>query len=161
MSLSDVPSRAEGTCTPNERGGPDSCPRRQGKEVHRIPQVRALPIALEALRFLWRFAGDGGAGVMADFGQTDFGQFECFSVLAKFSVVVVVVRTTLQMCLCQQHRSSNWQTPGAESPGSKLPATPAPPAPVSDTGAPKNPNPDHTSQPRPVSVQSGCPPNRR
>ena len=76
-------------------------------------------------------------------------------------VVVVVVRTTLQMCLCQQHRSSNWQTPGAESPGSKLPATPAPPAPVSDPGAPKNPNPGHTSQPRPVSVQSGCPPNRR
>ena len=38
--------------------------------------------------------------------------------------------------------------PGAESPGSKLPATPAPPAPVTDTGAPKNPVPYHASQPR-------------
>ena len=43
---------------------------------------------------------------------------------------------------------ANWQIPGAESPGSKLPATPAPPAPVTDTGAPKNPVPDHASQPR-------------
>ena len=51
---------------------------------------------------------------------------------------------------------TNWQSPGAESPGSKLPATPAPPAPVTDTGAPKNPNPDHASQPRTtVSVQTG------
>ena len=55
---------------------------------------------------------------------------------------------------------TNWQEPGAESPGSKLPATPAPPAPVTDTSAPKNPNPDHASQPRPVSVQSGCPPKQ-
>ena len=51
------------------------------------------------------------------------------------------------------------QRPGAESPGSELPATPAPPAPVTDTGAPKNPNPDHALQPRtqlqPVSVQAG------
>ena len=37
--------------------------------------------------------------------------------------------------------------PGAESPGSKLPATPAPPAPVTDTSAPKNPVPDHATQP--------------
>ena len=40
--------------------------------------------------------------------------------------------------------------------GVKLPATPAPPAPVTDTGAPKNPNPDHASQPRTnVSAQIG------
>ena len=58
------------------------------------------------------------------------------------------------MRVCPRHSSTNWQTPGAESPGSKLPATPAPPAPVTDTGAPKNPNPDHASQPRTtVSVQ--------
>ena len=60
------------------------------------------------------------------------------------------------MRVCPRHSSTNWQTPGAESPGSELPATPAPPAPVTDTGAPKNPNPDHASQPRTtVSVQTG------
>ena len=67
------------------------------------------------------------------------------------------------MCVCPQHHSLIGN-PGAESPGSKTPATPAPPAPVTDTGAPKIPNPDHASQPRtqlqPVSLQTGCPLNQ-
>ena len=37
---------------------------------------------------------------MADFGQTDFGQFWCFSVLAKFSGVVVVVVVVVVLLFC-------------------------------------------------------------
>ena len=53
---------------------------------------------------------------------------------------------------------------GAESPGSKLPATPAPPAPVTDTGAPKNPVPDHATQPvklvKRTSSEAKCEPRK-
>ena len=54
--------------------------------------------------------------------------------------------------------------PGAESPGSKLPATPAPPAPVTDTGARKKPVPDHATQPvklvKRTSSEAKCEPRK-
>ena len=53
--------------------------------------------------------------------------------------------------------------PGAESPG-RTPATPAAPAPVTDTGAPKNPVPDHATQPmklvKRTSSEAKCEPRK-
>ena len=67
------------------------------------------------------------------------------------------------MRVCPRHHILIGKDPVPSHLGVKLPATPAPPAPVTDTGAPKNPIPDHASQPRtqlePVSVQTGCPPD--
>ena len=49
------------------------------------------------------------------------------------------------MRVCPRHHKLIGKYPVPSHLGIKLPATPAPPAPVTDTGAPKNPIPDHAS----------------